>query len=426
MKKLISNDELSKRIELNFNRLNDNYYDIDNVFCGDDAEWPGDKEGRALLAFVSHYKISGKKVPCMDLMMDKIPEVTDNKMFFGDKTTDLLFEQQLSGTSWYLRGLCEYYEVFKDERSLEYLNKTFENVYLPTTGKFSGYPIERVENNDGGVSGHSDEIINDWRLSTDIGCAFMSIDGISHYYKITKNPKAKELLDEMSEVFDKIDKVKLEAQTHCTLTAARGFVRMYQETSDDAYLEKAIRIYDLYTQKGMTYTYENFNWFTKGDTWTEPCAIVDSLMLAGMLYKITSENKYRVCASRIFLNGFASLQRPNGGAGTDTCVSDNTDTLKADMYEAFFCCSMRLAEGLWFINENKDFIYAETNGKVEKDAVGRYSDGDIIYAEIPSEYEKYADEPVCIDGLKLYPLIKYYKLENEEMCLRLKQKVIFK
>lgn len=426
MKKLISNEELPKRIELNFNRLNDTYYDIDNVFCGDDAEWPGDKEGRALLAFVSHYKISGKKIPCMDLMMDKIPEVTDNKMFFGEKTTDLLFEQQLSGTSWYLRGLCEYYEVFKDERSLEYLNKTFENVYLPTTGKFSGYPIERGENNDGGVGGHSSEIINGWRLSTDIGCAFMSIDGISHYYKVTKNPKAKELLDEMSEVFDKIDKVKLEAQTHCTLTAARGFIRMYQETSDDAYLEKAKRIYDVYTQKGMTYTYENFNWFAKGDTWTEPCAIVDSLMLTGMLYKITDEDKYRVCASRIFFNGFASLQRPNGGAGTDTCVSDNTDTLKADMYEACFCCSMRLAEGLWYINENKDFIYAETKDKVEKDAVGRYSDGDIIYAEIPYEYEKYAEEPVYVDGLKLHPLIKYYKLENEDICLKLKQKVIFK
>ena len=49
--------ELRERINLNRNRLlNDSYYTIDGIFSPSDYEWYGDKEGRALLAFVSHYK----------------------------------------------------------------------------------------------------------------------------------------------------------------------------------------------------------------------------------------------------------------------------------------------------------------------------------------------------------------------------------
>lgn len=427
MKIQISSSELDTRINKNFEKLHDSYYSIENIFDGDDADWPGDKEGRALLAFVCHYKMTSRKIPCMELMIEQIPEATAGKLYFGHPSEDVLLEQQLSGESWYLRGLCEYYEQFGNEKILTYLDKTFNEVYLPTKGRFCGYPVNRLPNADGGVSGHTSNEIDGWKLSTDIGCAFMSLDGLSHYYKLTENPKAKELIDEMAGVFDKIDKVKLQAQTHCTLTAGRGLVRMYETTGESGYLEKAKKIFDIYTEKGMTYTYQNFNWFGKGDTWTEPCAIVDSLILALMLYKITGKEAYRTYAARIYHNGFASMQRPNGGAGTDTCVSNTTDTLEVGaVYEAFFCCSMRLAEGLWFISQNKALLYADTCGTVSKDSCGRYTDGDIIYAQIPEEFEAYAEKSVTADGKKLFPLIKFYKLNDEEMCRRACQKIIFK
>lgn len=422
----VSTEELNDRINLNAERLLDPYYAIDDVFDGDDVDWPGDKEGRALLAFVSHYKINGNKIPCMEAMIDRIPEETNGKSFFGALSGDVLFEQQLSGHSWYLRGLCEYYEQFGDKRALEYLDKTIEGLYLPTKGRYAGYPIERDKNNDGGVSGNSALELNGWKLSTDIACAFMSIDGLSHYYKITENQQVKELLDEMAEVFDKIDKVDLQAQTHCSLTAGRGFMRMYDCTGEQSWLEKAKRIFDLYTEYGMTYTYQNFNWFGKGDTWTEPCAIVDSLMLAGMLYNATKDEKYRTLAARIYFNGFVTMQRPNGGAGTDTTISDTTDTLRADMYEARFCCTMRYAEGLWYITENKEMLYAEVAGEIAKDEKGRYCDGDIIYVEVAPEFERFAGEVKVVDGHRLVPLVPLYKTENEEVCKAIRQRVIFK
>jgi len=57
--------ELAERIEKNYNRLNEPYYRIDNVFSPKEYDWQGDKEGRALLAFTCHYSIHQRKIPCM-------------------------------------------------------------------------------------------------------------------------------------------------------------------------------------------------------------------------------------------------------------------------------------------------------------------------------------------------------------------------
>ena len=47
-----------------------------------------------------------------------------------------------------------------------------------------------------------------------------------------------------------IDKVRLRAQTHCTLTAARGMVRMYDVTGEPRYLSGARDIFNLYVFGG--------------------------------------------------------------------------------------------------------------------------------------------------------------------------------
>lgn len=422
MKRYIEEKELSERIQKNCDRLQEPYYQIEEVF-DIDSDWPGDKPGRALLAFVSHYKMTGYKIPCMDEMMEQIPEATKGSMFFGEPTGDVIHEQQLSGHSWYLRGLCEYYEQFQDERALAYLRATVEGIYLPMKGKVHTYPIER-QYDDGGVSGHSYAETDGWILSTDVGCAFMSLDGLSHYYSITKDAEVRALLDEMTDVFVGIDKCLIRAQTHCTLTAGRAMIRMYQVTQDRKYLNIGKDICDLYLDKGMTYTYQNFNWFGAGDTWTEPCGIVDSLMLALEVYKLTSDMSYRTVAARIYHNGLATAQRPNGGAGTDSTVSDTTSDLVMDGYEAPFCCTMRLAEGLWYVKENRELLYAEVTGKLMRDEHGRYFDGDILYTKVSEEAEPYMQDVRDTEVGKLCPIISYYKLANEKTCRSIKQKII--
>jgi len=423
----ISNEELNERILKNYNRLSQPYYQIDQVFQNVGSDWPGDKEGRALLAFVCHYKISGNKIPALDLMMENLKIKTNKYYYFGPVAGEIIFEQQLSGHSWYLRGLCEYFEQFGDSKIIDILRSVVGDLYYNLIGKFASYPIDR-ELPEGGISGHSGCIIGNWKLSTDVGCAFMSIDGLSHYYQLTKDEKARQLLDEMIDAFVKIDKVKLMAQTHCTLTAARGMLRLYNITHDKKYLFYAIDIFNCYVTSGMTYTYQNFNWWGRGDTWTEPCAIVDSLMLGLELYKLTGEEAYHTYAVRIYHNGFSTLQRYNGGAGTDKTVSNTTDTLGIHGYEAPFCCTMRLAEGLLYIKENKDLLAANLSGELIRDDFGRYINGDIIYAEISGDtfFETAIDESKIIemDGHKLIPIIKYYNLPDH-ISQNLKQRILF-
>ncbi len=429
MKKYVDENELSARIGLNFARLADSpYYGIDEVFSPAEYSWPADKEGRALLAFVSHFRISGKKIPCMELMLEKLPSKLNEKGYMGKVHDGVIAEQQLSGHSWLLRGLCEHYEQFSDGLSLDLIKSVTENLFLPTKGAYVSYPIDRSKKKEGGVSGSQIGCCGSWLLSSDVGCAFMSIDGLSHVFKITRDPAVKELLDEMSAVYLSIDKKALRVQTHCTLSAARGMMRMWSVTADEKYLDGAKEIMELYANGGgMTLTYQNLNWWGRPDTWTEPCAIVDSLMLALELYKATGDPAYRTLAARVFHNGFASMQRDNGGAGTDTIVSAESpwDYLKARMYEAYFCCTMRLAEGLRYVNENKDLLYAELTGRVEKDENGVYRDGDLVYGLPDEPLRPYAERSVTVDGMKLTPLVKYYRVPKE-ITETAQQKILFK
>ena len=417
MIKPLNEKELNTRIALNFSRLADSaYYRIDEVFSPDEYDWPADKEGRALLAFVSHYKISGKKIPCMDEMLELLPDKLNEKGYMGTVYPGLMAEQQLSGHSWLLRGLCEYYERFAEEKVLGHIRTITENLFMPTKGRYGTYPTDRLEKTEGDVSGNQTGAHDGWILSSDIGCAFMSIDGLSHVYQITKEPAVKELLDEMIAVYLSIDKVALRVQTHCTLTAARGMMRLFAVTGEEKYLDGAKAIYDLYVNGGgMTDTYQNLNWWRRPDSWTEPCAIVDSLMLALELHKATGEESYREIAARIYHNGLSTAQRDNGGAGTDTLITDGSEwnDLQARMYEAFFCCTMRLAEGLWYINENQALLYAKTAGKITKNGKGIYCDGDILYACPDEALLPYAEETVEVDGLRLSPIVKYYRVPKE-------------
>lgn len=427
MKIVINETELKDRIELNFNRLkNDKYYMIDEVFPPADYDWYGDKEGRSLLAFVSHYKMSGRKIPCMDEMMDLMPEKMNCKGYIGEIFEDVIHEQQLSGHSWLLRGLCEYYKAFDDSRALEHINNIVENLYLPLTGKINTYPVDRKASEVGDVSGESLGNVNGWVLSSDVGCAFMSIDGLSHAYEVTKDVRIKTLLDEMIDRYLSIDKLRLRAQTHCTLTSARGMMRMYEATKDVKYLEGAKTIFDLYVNHGgMSYTYHNLNWWGRPDSWSEPCAIVDSIMLAIQLFKATGDEVFRRVGACIYHNAFKSMQRDNGGAGPDTLVCEGgVNYLGVSMYEAEFCCSMRLAEGLWFVKKNTDLLYAEMSGEVTKNENNIYRDGDVIYGEVANEYLQYADNVIECDGHKLCPILSFIKIPRD-VAQDIKMQIIF-
>lgn len=422
----LTHEELDERAQKNFDRLCEPYYQIDQVFSPAAYDWPADKEGRALLAFACHLQQSGRTVPCLPLLLAGLDAHTNADGFFGPTAGPLLREQQLSGHSWLLRGLCQLYQLDGDSSHLQRARAVFEGLYLPTAGRYGSYPIRRPDDG-GGVDGHSGILLDGWDLSTDIGCAFMSIDGLSHYYAVSHDARALTLLEEMVTVYAGMDKVALQAQTHCTLSAARGMLRLYEHTGTKAFLKSALDIWQVYLRYGMTASYQNYNWWGKGNTWTEPCAIVDSLLLTLQLYELTADDRQLTLARRIWHNGLASAQRPNGGAGTDSTVGPGEDTLYMQSYEAPFCCTMRLAEGLLWASEHHSELGAELTGELVQDARGRWRDGDLLYAQLPEDAPADLPERALArpaGNLSLTPLVKYYRL-SDEVAKTLRQKLLF-
>lgn len=89
------------------------------------------------------------------------------------------------------------------------------------------YPLERNASDEGGVSGNSGETTDGRKLSTDIGCAYMCLDGLSAYYEITRDDRVKIAINRLIDGFMRLDRMKMRCQTHATLSAARGILGMY-------------------------------------------------------------------------------------------------------------------------------------------------------------------------------------------------------
>ncbi|MBR5366599.1 MAG: hypothetical protein IK132_10200, partial [Clostridia bacterium] len=96
------------------------------------------------------------------------------------------------------------------------------------------------------------------------------------------------------------------------------------------------------------------------------------------------------------------------------------------MKEAYFCCTMRLAEGLRYVKSNAELLYAETSGTLTLGENGVYIDSDLVYAEPDDELLPYTDKDKSLnmDGHRLSPLIKAYRVPWE-ILERTKQKVLF-
>ncbi len=374
--------------ELHFNRLHRPPYDMDHVFDGNPG-WPGDREGRAMLAFLCHYAMSGRKIPALDGMMRDLPERTNRRLFFGETPGGAWAdEQQLSGHNWYLRALVMHHAIFGDAFSLRAAKSCFQHLFLSSLPLYDRYPLEREQC--GGVDGHILKELNGWRLSSDVGCAFMCADGVARYYALTKDADAKPFLETLFRQFLDADMVASGFQTHTSLTCLRGMLCFYETTGEGRYLAAVIREFDRYIQHGMTLTYENFNWFGREDTWTEPCAVVDSLLLAVGLYHITGNTRYRTLARRVWANGLQFCLRDNGGAGTNACVTPLRPILKLSGYEASQCCTMRYAEALLCVHQNPELFVFDPAAPETVEPDGRRYRDDVLLVEVNGE-----KKPIC-------------------------------
>ncbi len=343
--------EIYLRAQKNFDRLETDIYTPYNVFPvkhhHTSEGWPGDKEGRTILGLVMEAQATHRTPIYLDEMIKLIPTKLNKSGYLGSIQGDTLNEQQLSGHGWFLRGLCEYYIWKKDENIKRYIQSIIHNLVLPTKGYHKNYPIspDQRRSNIGEMAGTTQNVVNKWLLSSDVGCDFIFLDGVVQAYSLFPSKDLKELIDEMVASFLRMDLVTIKAQTHATLTGLRALVRYYEITGNSYLLKEVEKRYNIYRSVGMTENYENFNWFGRPE-WTEPCAIIDSYILSVQLWKYTRNPQYIEDAQHIYYNAICHTQRANGGFGCDNCPGSKDLCLSVKAYEAFWCCTMRGGEGL--------------------------------------------------------------------------------
>lgn len=351
MKYIFTGGELGKRIKKNIERLKSSEYCTPEIFIGKN-DWPGDWEGRTLLALCMNFQSTHEqnlKVQIMSQIqdiVDGLDGVINEHGYFGKIFENgNANEQQLSGNSWFLRAMCEYYNITNNPKVMKILRNIIDNYLLKLADYYQKYPII-ADREIGGVGGHLiSKNGTGWMLSSDVGCAFIMLDGITNVYELTKESKLVPVIESIIKRFNNIDVIESKCQTHAVLSFVRGLLRYYKITGDKKHLNNAIEIFNIYRNNGMTLNYANYNWFTL-PKWTETCAIVDSAMVAMQLYEYTQCFDYLIFINRLYLNAIRTAQRDCGGAGCETCATSESPEIKMFMYEAFFCCTMRIAEGL--------------------------------------------------------------------------------
>ncbi len=356
----LTSGDLLRRAQRSLARLQQAPYCPDEVYRPADYAWPGDYEGRLILALVLLAQGLGQEPSNLAPILQDLPAHLNERGYFGPIRTDnLVDEQQMSGNNWFLSALVALYRWRRDATTLDAIRHVVRGLLLPARGAYAVYPAdpdERARIPEGGASGtRIGHAIGRWLPSTDVGCAFIALDGATAAYQVLPDDADRAalgaLIDEMISRYLSIDVRALSFQTHATLSALRGVLQYYAATGDTKLLQAATDRYGTYRAYGMTENYANDNWFNR-PTWTEPCAVVDAFLVAMALWRYTSDVAYLDDAHHIYWNALGHGQRPNGGFGCDSCVSAELAEKaflyvhSPGLYEATWCCTMRGGAGL--------------------------------------------------------------------------------
>ncbi|MGD0750177.1 MAG: hypothetical protein ABSA23_02090 [Anaerolineales bacterium] len=358
--------ELGFRASLNYTRLEGPWYRPDEVFQADKHGWPGDWEGRVILALTLLAQSTHRTPAFLEQILSLIPAHLNSKGYFGQIMPEGKYdEQHLSGHSWILRGLCEYYLWKRNENVKNILDGILKNYILKTKGAFAKYPIDpktRFQDPDWILSKLQTKTRHHAETS-DAGCAFILIDGVTQAYEVFKTQELKEFADEIIDRFMQLDFLGLHIQTHATLSGIRGMLRMYDLTRSNKYLDNALKVFNFYKKEAWTEAYGNYNWFG-APRWTESCGIIDSFIVATCLWKYTKDPVYLEDAHHIYFNALSHGNRINGSFGTDRCCgavdTEDNQFLHPINYETYWCCTMRGGEGFARAIEYSFFIDKDT------------------------------------------------------------------
>jgi hypothetical protein len=200
-------------------------------------------------------RVTGRKAKYLDQLVRELPGQFNAKGYLGE-VLDGFDEQQLSGHGWLVAGLVEYWKLTGDKSALESAVRIVENLFLPLQGRIASYPRKPEQRVIGGsYGGNIAAELAGWRLSTDIGCAFISLEGLVPVAIETGREDLKALVCEMFAIYESMDLIEISAQLHSSLSAAGMFLKYHVAFGHPGMLAVARRSYRLFRTTAITENY---------------------------------------------------------------------------------------------------------------------------------------------------------------------------
>lgn len=311
-----------------------------------ESDWPGDLAGRLLLSLSRYARAGMPTLERATRLNEAILDALTPRGYLGPEVGEISDEQQIACHGWVAAGLLQFFHVTGDDRSRQAALRVIDALIAPALRR-RDYPWARILPTYGGApSGTATEVIDGWAVSSDVWCVLLSLNALVPAALLSGRSDLAELIVEVAQTVSTLDVVTHQAQLHAVLAAARNLADWSVATGDAQAADTAVGLYDTYAREGRTLNHATFNWFGRPDSWTEPCAIVDSIGVAGSLHELTGDRRYRVDAARIAHNGLSFAERLDGSFGLDTIATSSDPVLAAIEPDAHWCCTIRGAIGL--------------------------------------------------------------------------------
>lgn len=403
------------RLRLSAARLSRDDYAAESVIAETTgSDWPGDLAGRLLLTLTRLAGAEHESLERVTELFEAMTSATAELGYFGSPLGDIVDEQQVACHGWVASAYLQYGFLTNDPRAFVAAERVIDGLLLPAISRFGSYPVGRVAAVDGAPSGTATEVMNNWLVSTDTWCILLALNGLVPYLEYERREDIIGACDTLISSLGALDLIGVGVQLHAALAAARNAAHFAELTGSTAAEAVAKKVYETYSLQARTLNWATYNWFGREDSWTEPCAIVDSVGLGFALWRLTRDPAYIRDVALIETNGMAFAQKHGGGFGLDSIATLVEPTIRVIHEDARWCCTVRGALGLIDLR-NRSAAWTESGIEVLLPRAGRMvgegaRSGWTVRFSDPDEYGRFeltvvdappSAAPLVIDGPRL-------------------------
>lgn len=335
------------RLQLAAARLSRDDYSVDSVIAETTgSDWPGDLAGRLLLTLS---RLAGLGLGSHDRvtqLFEAMISTTSDVGYFGAPIAEVVDEQQVACHGWVASAYLQYGYLTDDPRAFKAAERVIDELLLPAISRFGTYPIVRADTVNGAPSGTATEVHNDWLVSTDTWCVLLTLNGLVPYLEFERRQDIFDACETLISALGCLDLLGTRVQLHAALAAARNAAHFAELTGSTQAQVIAESVYETFAQHARTLNWAPYNWFERQDSWTEPCAMVDSVGLGFALWRLTGNQAYIRDIALVECNGLGFAQKRTGGFGLDSVATVDEPRIRVIHEDARWCCTVRGALGL--------------------------------------------------------------------------------